>query len=135
VKLEGKLFFYLLIFLAPDTVLYWYLSKDPTGTAALTLTTLMAALIWFYLAFTARRVGIRPEDDPDAAVSDGAGDLGFFSPYSWWPLFLVMAVGLGFLGVAIGWWLVYLAIPFVIVGVIGMIFEYYIGTHNRYLED
>ena len=26
------------------------------------------------------------DDDLDAEVSDGAGELGFFSPHSWWPL-------------------------------------------------
>jgi drug/metabolite transporter (DMT)-like permease len=131
-KTTNRMFLWLMVFLAPDTVIYWYLSKDPTGTAALTLCTLMSALIWYYLAFTSRRIGPGPEDDEEAEISDGAGELGFFSPYSWWPLGLVLSIGTGFLGIAVGWWLVYFAIPLVAVSVVGMIFEYYLKESNRY---
>jgi hypothetical protein len=131
-KTTHRMFLWLMVFLAPDTVVYWYLSKDPTGTAALTLCTLMAALIWYYFAFTARRIGPGPEDNEEAEISDGAGELGFFSPYSWWPLALVFSIGIGFLGIAVGWWLVYFAIPFVGVAVVGMLFEYYMKESNRY---
>ena len=27
-----------------------------------------------------------PEDNPDAEIYDGAGEYGFFSPHSWWPM-------------------------------------------------
>ena len=39
-----------------------------------------------YFRFVARRVEIRPEDYEDAEIEDGAGELGFFSPHSWWPI-------------------------------------------------
>jgi hypothetical protein len=135
VRLESRTFFGLTLFLAPDTVLYWYLSKDPTGTAALTLASLMSALLWFYLSFTSRRISPRPEDNSEGEIAEGAREMGFFSPYSWWPLWLALGIGLAFLGVAIGWWLVYFAAPIAAIGVVGMVFEYYVGDHDRYGDE
>ena len=65
---------------------YWLLSKDWTGTSALVMTTLLVAMITLYLGFHAARMDPRPEDRKDAEIADGAGELGFFPPYSWWPL-------------------------------------------------
>ena len=134
-RLESKTFLGLLCFLAPDTVLYWFLSKDPTGTAALTLATLMAALLWFYLSFTSRHISPRPEDSKTGEIAEGAREMGFFSPYSWWPLWMGLSVSLGMLGIAVGWWLVYFAAPIAAFGVLGMVFEYYSGNHDRYTDD
>ena len=36
---------------------------------------------------------------------------GFFSPHSWRPLSLAIGGALAFLGVAVGWWLLLLAVP------------------------
>ncbi len=65
---------------------YWFLSYDPTGTAALIMTALLATLVAFYLGFHASKMEPRPEDRKEAEIADGAGELGFFPPYSWWPL-------------------------------------------------
>ncbi|NAZ78456.1 cytochrome c oxidase subunit 4, partial [Kineococcus sp. T13] len=35
----------------------------------------------------------------------GAGEQGFFPPFSWWPLYLAGGAALAFFGVAVGWWL------------------------------
>ena len=37
----------------------------------------------------------RPEDRMDGEIADGAGELGFFPPYSWWPLWCAAALGGG----------------------------------------
>ena len=63
---------------------------------------------------------------------EGAGEQGFFSPTSWWPLTLCLALACAFLGVAIGWWLVFFAIPFGAFGVYGFVFEYYRGENKHY---
>ena len=68
------------------------LTDDPTGTAALMMTTLLAALVTFYLGFHANKMDPRPEDLKEAEVVDGAGELGFFPPYSWWPLWCALAL-------------------------------------------
>jgi hypothetical protein len=36
-------------------------------------------MVGFYLAYTARRMEARPEDRPDADISEGSGEVGFFA--------------------------------------------------------
>jgi Cytochrome c oxidase subunit IV len=128
VKTEGYLFGAGVIFFALVTPIYWFLSEDPTGTTALTLSFGLAFLISFYALFTSRRLPApRPEDRVDAEISEGAGTLGFFSPHSWWPLFTAASAALVALGVVFGWWLAIIGGFFLSVSVVGMVFEYYHG--------
>jgi Cytochrome c oxidase subunit IV len=132
VKVEGYIFAAGVIFFGLVTPIYWLLSEDPTGTAALALTTGLALLVSFYLLFTARRLpGPRPEDRKDAEISDGAGELGFYSPHSWWPLFVALGAAGAAVGVAIGWWLVFYTAPVLVLAAIGFVFEYYRGEHSH----
>lgn len=131
-KVTSTLFWSLAVFLVVMVVIYWETSYDPTGTAALVMATGLAGLIAFYLRFTARRIGPGPDDRADAEPHEGSGEQGFFSPTSWWPLTLCLALACAFLGVAIGWWLVYFAIPFGAFGVYGFVFEYYRGENKHY---
>jgi len=85
-KVEAWVFGFNATFFAIVAPAYWYITGDPTGTAALVMTTGLAALITFYLGFHANKMDARPEDRKEAEVVDGAGELGFFPPYSWWPL-------------------------------------------------
>jgi len=85
-KVEGSLFIGCAVFFGVVDIVYWHFSKDPTGTTALFLSVCLAFLTGFYLLFTGRRLPPRAEDVPDAEISDGTGELGFFSPHSWWPL-------------------------------------------------
>ncbi len=72
---------------------YWFITYDPTGTSALVMTALLCLLVTFYLGFHASRMEPRPEDRKDAEIADGAGELGFFPPYSWWPLWCAATLG------------------------------------------
>lgn len=130
-KVEGYLFAGIAVFFVPVTAVYWYYSEDPTGTTALVLTFGLSFLISFYLLFTARRIEPRPEDDPSAEIVDGAGDLGFFAPYSWWPLAAAGAAAFATLGLIFGWWLLFVSVPFVAYAVTGFVFEYYRGYHEH----
>ena len=115
-------------FAAADVV-YWYFSKDPTGTTALALAVGLAFLTGFYILFTGRRLPPRPEDRSDAEISEGTGELGFFSPHSWWPLITGMSAAVAALGAAIGWWLFLIGMLFVLLSAIGFVFEYYRGQY------
>ena len=126
-KVEGYLFAFIAVFLGVSDVVYWFGSHDPTGTTALALGTGLGALIGFYLLFTARRIEPRPEDLEDADISDGAGEIGFFSPYSWAPLWCGLAAVTCILGIVFGWWLFFLGAGFAIFAVGSMVFEYYAG--------
>jgi len=127
-KFEGSMFIGCAVFFGAADIVYWYFSKDPTGTTALALAVGLAFLTGFYLLFTGRRLPPRPEDRPDAEIAEGAGELGFFSPHSWWPLFVSLAAATAALGVAIGWWLFLIGLLGVFLTVIGFVFEYYRGN-------
>jgi Cytochrome c oxidase subunit IV len=124
-KVEGYLFAFLAMFLLPVDVVYWFASHDPTGTTAIALAVLLGTLVASYLLVTGRRMDERPEDNPDAEVADGAGEMGFFSPYSWAPLWCAGSAATIFAGVVFGWWLTFLGVAFAIPAVGSMIFEYY----------
>ena len=123
-KVEAFLFFFIAVFLTGTDIVYWYTSHDPTGTTALALAVGLGLLVGSYLTVTARRVGQRLEDNPDADISDGAGEIGFFSPYSWAPLWCAASAALVFLGVVFGWWLCAIGAAFALPAIGSMVFEY-----------
>lgn len=102
---------------------------EPIGTAAMGLLIILSVFVAYYLWMGVRRTSTLPEDNLDAEIADDAGEVGFFSPWSWWPLILGASAGLAFLALAVGWWLFYISVPFVIVGVIGFVYEYSRGQH------
>jgi hypothetical protein len=128
-KVEGWLFVGCAAFFAVMDVIYWHYSKDPTGTTALALSVGLAFLTGFYLLFTGRRLPLRPEDNPAGEIAEGTGELGFFSPHSWWPLITGLSAAVAALGVAIGWWLFLIGMLFVLLSAIGFVFEYYRGQY------
>ncbi|MEE1928681.1 cytochrome c oxidase subunit 4 [Streptomyces sp. TRM 70351] len=126
-KVQGKLFIWLAVFILVVAIIYGLWSKEPVGTTALFLAFGLSIMIGYYLAFTARRVDTGAQDREDADVADDAGELGFFSPHSWQPLALGVGSAFAFMGVVFGWWLLFLSLPLILVGVFGWVFEYYHG--------
>jgi len=129
VKSEAYMFIVLTVFFLIVTPVYWVMSEDPTGTTALALSFGLVFLLSFYLLFTANRMEPRPEDRADGEIEDAAGEYGFFSPHSWWPLAAATAGALMFLGIVFGWWLFIIGAVFMVVSVLGMVFEYYRGEY------
>jgi hypothetical protein len=99
------------------------------GSIGLALVGLLCALIAFYVGRTRQAQGgfELPEDRLDANIDDGDAEQGFFSPWSWWPLMLGISAGLVFLGLAIGFWICFIGIPFAVVSIVGLIYEYHRG--------
>ena len=126
-KVEGWLFAAGFFFFALSAVIYGVLAEEPVGTVALAFTAGLAFLVGYYLLFTARRIDARPEDNVYAEIADGAGELGFYSPHSWWPLPVGFFAATTFLGIIIGWWLVIIGVIGGGLAVIGLVFEYYRG--------
>jgi Ca2+/Na+ antiporter len=129
VKAETWVFGFLFLFFVTVAPIYWLLSGDPTGTSALVMTCALALLVTFYLGVHSRKMDPRPEDRKEAEVSDGAGELGFFPPYSWWPLWCGASLAVVVLGVVFGWWLSLLGVGAGSASLIGWVFEYYRGEH------
>ena len=130
-KVEGWLFLGCGVFFIGADIVYWYTSYDPTGTAALALAVGLALLTGFYLLFTGRRLPRRPEDDNAGEIVQGTGEVGFFSPHSWWPLWVGLAGATAALGFAIGFWLVLIGVLALLLTAIGFVFEYYRGYFSH----
>ncbi|WP_182526281.1 cytochrome c oxidase subunit 4 [Nocardioides dongkuii] len=135
-KAEAWIFGACTIFLVLVTPAYWLVTEagssggDWTGTSALAMTTLLTAMVTLYLGFHARKMDPRPEDLKEAEIADGAGELGFFPPYSWWPLWCAATLGFMVYGIAMGaWWLVIMGGVLGAVALSGLVFEYYRGEH------
>ncbi len=128
-KSETWIFVICTVFFVLVAPAYWLITEDPTGTSALVMTALLTLLVSFYLGFHASRMEPRPEDRKDGEIADGAGELGFFPPYSWWPLWCGLTLGMIVLGVVIGWWLAIIGGVLGAVALTGLIFEYYRGEH------
>lgn len=130
-KFGSRLFIFLFFFYAIVTVVYWRLAKEPVGITALALSAGLALIIGYYFWFTNRRTGgVLPEDNLSAEISDGAGELGFFSPHSWWPLPVALSATATGLGLIIGWWLTLIAIGALIISVLGFVLEYERPTNS-----
>lgn len=128
-KVEGWLFLGCAIFFAVADAVYYSLSHDPTGTTALALSVGLAFLTGFYLLYTGRKLPKRPEDDKQGEIYQNTGELGFFSPHSWWPLFVGLSAALAAAGVAIGWWMFLIGAMAIVLSVIGFVYEYYRGHY------
>ncbi len=102
---------------------------EPIGTAAMGLLVILSLFIAFYLYSGMRRSAQLPEDNLEGEIADDSGEVGFFSPWSWWPLMLGLASAIAFASLAVGWWLTYISIPFALVAVVGFVFEYSRGAH------
>jgi hypothetical protein len=108
----------------------WWTDKvselEWAGTVILLLGGTLGAVIGMYFAVVARRIDPRPEDR-DAEMAEGAGDIGFFSPGSYWPLGLGLAAALGAIGLAMGqWWLGVAGLIGILFATGGLLFEYYL---------
>ena len=130
-KVEGWLFLGCGLFFGSTDVVYWYLSKDPTGTTALALAVGLAVLTGFYVLFSGRRLPRRPEDDHQGEIAEGTGEIGFFRPHSWGPLGVGAAAAVAAAGLAIGWWLFLMGMLFTVFASIGFVFEYYRGHFSH----
>ena len=126
-KIEGALFAIGTAFFGIIAIVYWFMTQEIVGTTALALTGGLAFLVGFYLLFTGRRVGTRPEDDPNAVIEDAEPDYGFFSPHSWWPIAVAIATGITILGLVFAVWLLILGVGLLLLTIIGFVFEYYVG--------
>lgn len=127
---ETMLFAALVPFFVLVGVVYLILTDfEPVGSVALLLLAGLAGLVAFYLWATGNRIDARPEDDPLGRVEDAAGEVGEFSPHSWWPLVLAFAVAIIFFGVAVGWWICFVGAGVGVVGLVGLLFEFSRGQH------
>jgi hypothetical protein len=130
VKVEALIFNLITVFCLITAVVYGLWSREPIGTTALVLSGGLCGLIGGFFWFVSRRIDARPEDRKDAEMADGAGELGFFSPGSYWPFGLAFAAALMGLALAFFYtWLIVLAGAALMLTIGGLLFEYYVGQN------
>jgi hypothetical protein len=130
VKVEALIFNMIAVFCIAAAVVYGVWSQEPIGTTALALSAGLTALIGGFFWFVSRRIDARPEDRKDAEIADGAGELGFFSPASYWPFGLALSAGL--MGLALAFWYIWLVViagVALLITIGGLLFEYYVGQN------
>ena len=101
---------------------------EVVGVAALILSGGLLGIPGGFFWFVSRRIDPRPEDRSDAEIAEAAGDLGFFSPGSYWPVTLAGAAAV--IGLALAFsqvWLVVVGVLFLMFAIGGLLFEYYVG--------
>jgi hypothetical protein len=138
VKVESRLFLIVAVFCWITAGLYgWWTSLsnsythghvEVVGVAALILSGGLLGISGSFFWFVSRRIDARPEDRDDAEIAEGAGELGFFSPGSYWPIGIAGAatvVGLGLAFYEI--WLAIVGVLLILFTVGGLLFEYYVG--------
>jgi hypothetical protein len=130
VKVESLIFNIIAFFCVVAAVVYGLWSREPIGTTALVLSAGLTGLIGGFFWFVSRRIDARPEDRKDAEIADGAGELGFFSPGSYWPLGLALSAALMGLALAFWYsWLIVIAVFALLITIGGLLFEYYVGQN------
>jgi hypothetical protein len=137
VRTEYKIFAGVAGFLFAAAIVYGFYTRGTgthvewVGTIALILSGLLCSMCGGFFWFVARRIDLRPEDREDGEIAEGAGEIGFFSPGSYWPFGIALSATIAGLGLVFWqWWLVTLGMVLVVVSSSSMIFEYYTGTRH-----
>lgn len=137
--IEARIFEILTAFFVLSAIIYGVLTAlfatgglEWAGTVALLLSGGLSLITGTFFRFVARRLDTRPEDYEDAEISDGAGELGFYSPHSWWPLMVALSASVTAVGMAL-WlpWLIVAGVVLVLGAVSGLVFEYYLGPEKH----
>lgn len=136
-RTEYKIFAGVSAFLFGAAIVYGFYTHGANGgvewvgTVALILSGLLCAMCGGFFWFVARRIDLRPEDREDGEIAEGAGEIGFFSPGSYWPFGIALSATIAALGLAFWqWWLIAAGLIMVIFSACGMLFEYYSGTRH-----
>ena len=131
-KVEALIFNIVGVACVIAAVVYGVWSREPIGTTALALSAGLTFLIGGFFWFISRRIDARPEDRKDADIAEGAGELGFFPPSSYWPFGLALSAGLMGLALAFFYsWLILIAAAALLITIGGLLFEYYTGQNAQ----
>ena len=124
-KANWKLFTGLAIFYSILAFIYYWVGGETVGITGMILAACLAAMVGFYVWFTQRRIGFDiPSDDLQGEIADDAGELGFYSPHSWWPLPVALSACVTGLGLIIGWWLTLIGVGALLISIFGFVTEY-----------
>jgi O-antigen/teichoic acid export membrane protein len=133
VKVEALIFSIIAVFCFIAAAVYGIWSGEPIGTTALVLSGGLTILVGGFFWFVSRRIDPRPEDRKDAEIAEGAGELGFFPPASYWPFGLAVSAALMGLGLAFFYsWLILIAAGALVITIGGLLFEFHVGQNANH---
>ncbi|HEX5542329.1 MAG TPA: cytochrome c oxidase subunit 4 [Micromonospora sp.] len=101
------------------------------GTVMLLLAAALCLMCGGFFWFVSRRIDLRPEDRGDGEIADGAGEVGFFAPGSYWPV--AIAASVTFTGIGLAYWmawLITLGLTCVAAATAGLLYEFYTGSRR-----
>jgi uncharacterized membrane protein len=138
-RVNTNLFWILFAFMLLADVAYtiwsliWYDGQvEWVGTVAIGLAAILSAFLAFYLSRVHKAQGAElPEDRLDSNIDDGDPEMGFYSPWSWWPIILAGSGALLVLGLAVGVWISFIGAALLLIAIVGWVFEYYRGYFAR----
>ncbi|WP_368496253.1 cytochrome c oxidase subunit 4 [Herbiconiux sp. A18JL235] len=138
-RVNTNLFWILAVFMVLAATAYtvwsliWYDGEvEWVGTVAISLTAILSGFLAFYLGKVHKSQGGElPEDRLDSNIDDGDPEMGFYSPWSWWPIVLAFGGALLVLGLAVGFWVCFIAAAVTLVAIVGWVYEYYRGNFAR----
>lgn len=137
-RANKNLFWILAVFcvLLAGVYIFWSIidtgKVEWVGALGIGLAGMLSAFLAFYLSrvFSAQG-GDLPEDRLDSDIDDGDPEMGFYSPWSWWPVILAGSASLMLLGFAVGTWITFIGVALVLVAIVGWVYEYYRGYFAR----
>ncbi len=129
-KTEAKLLLGLGLFFGVMCAVYWNWSLENAGGVMMFAGMLLGFLPGGYYYWWSRRMKPRPEDDPHATQSAGAGVVGAFPGTSIWPFTLGMGAFLCALALVFGVWFLVPALALVVWALIGGTAEGRRGGHH-----
>ncbi|QKT07617.1 cytochrome c oxidase subunit 4 [Gordonia sp. X0973] len=137
-KIEARIFELLTAFFLIGAVAYTIFTGisrtgiEWAGATAFFFSAGLTLITGTYFRFVARRVEIRPEDYDEAEIEDGAGELGFFSPHSWWPILVAGGAAMFAVGFATrNFWFSIVAAGIIVITAAGLVFEYHWGPEKH----
>ena len=137
-RANKNLFWILAVFcvLLAGVYIFWSVidtgNVEWVGALGIGLAGMLAAFLAFYLGRVySAQGGDLPEDRLDSDIDDGDPEMGFYSPWSWWPVILAGSASLMLLGFAVGTWITFIGVALVLVAIVGWVYEYYRGYFAR----
>jgi hypothetical protein len=137
VRTEARLFLGVAVFLWLSAIGYGIWTNahqhhvEVVGVAGLILSGGLLGIPGGFFWFVSRRIDPRPEDRGDAEIAEAAGEYGFFSPGSYWPISLAGAATVCGLALAfVQVWLLVVGVIGLMFAIGGLLFEYYIGSNR-----
>lgn len=142
-KLESVVFLLCGAFLFSSGVVYIIVTDfEAAGSVALLLSGCLCLFVGGYFWFISRRIDARPEDRTDGEIADGAGELGFYAPGSYYPIGLAATIIILAIGIAFWYpWVMVLGGICIVGMVCGLLFEFHTNqnkvdvTHSGVVEN